>query len=162
MRPPAIGVVRCRPETTFRVTDGERTYVIKVPPTPYADADSVGVYPGDDFFVAADEKDGYLLNFRFVDPPREPRNVLHVLFVQDKMPNGTYQMKLTVQSFFARRLVYHALAHHPERPEREYVKTSTCPLGPMMRVIELWPTPISFLKLTDFKFSNGREVCAYY
>ena len=33
---------------------------------------------------------------------------------------------------------------------------------PMMRSIELWPTPISFLKLTDFRFREGKQVCEYY
>ena len=173
VEPPASGVIPtddqenvcatipCRPEITFRVSDETTTYVVKVPPTPYAGSDALSVYPGDDYFVTAEEIGGLLRNFRYVDPPRQPQNVLHVQFAQEKK-NGRFIMVLTIQSFYSRRLVYHALSNHPARPQRELVKTSTCPLGPMMRSIELWPTPISFLKLTDFRFREGKQVCEYY
>jgi hypothetical protein len=157
----ACATVRCRPEITFRVSDEAKIYVVKVPPTPYAGTDALSVYPGDDYFVTAEEIGGLLRNFRYVDPPRQLKDVLHVQFAQEKR-NGRYEMVLTIQSFYSRRLVYHALGNHPARPQREYFKTSTCPLGPMMRSIELWPTPMSFLKLTDFRFREGKQVCEYY
>jgi hypothetical protein len=154
-------LVRCRDETTLHLVDESREYVVKVPPTPYAGTDALSAYPGDDYFVTAQEVGGLLTNFRYVDPPTQPKDVLHVQFKQEKVGNR-FQMVLTIQSFFPWQLVYHALGHHPARPQREYLKTTTCPIGPMMRSIETWPTPMSFLKLTDFRFVSGKPACQYY
>ena len=154
-------VVPCRPALEFRLHDNAgNQFVTNVPPTPYA-GDGIAVYPGDDFFVAADEANGTLNNFRYIDPPATPKDVIRVGFVQEEK-NGQYTMVLTLQSYFARPLLYHALAHDAPRPQREYFKTTTCPILTRVRAIEMWPQAVTFLKLQDFRFGQGTEPCAYY
>jgi hypothetical protein len=155
-------IVRCRPKIRFALNDNSgRRFLTTVPPTPYA-ADGIAVYPGDDFFVAADEEDGRLHNFRYIDPPTNPKDVIHVVSFVQQQVNGRYSMVLTLQSFYARPLLYHALAHDAPSPQFQYRKTSTCPIVANGRAIELWPEAITFMKLQDFSFARGGEPCAYY
>lgn len=155
-------LVPCRPAIQFTLNDNAgRQFLTTVPPSPYA-GDGIAVYPGDDFFVAADERDGVLGNFRYVPAPANPKDVIHVVsFVQEKR-DGRYSMVLTLQSFYSRPLVYHALAHDALAPDHEYFKTTTCPILGQGRVIEIWPQAITFLKLKDLRFGRGDEPCAYY
>jgi TPR repeat protein len=154
-------VVRCRDQSKVHLFDNSgQAFEVDVPASPYID-DAIVLYPGDDFFVTGDEKDGLLVNLRFVDPPAAPKEVLHVHFAQEKGVNGTYQMILTVQSFYGRWLGYHAIMHHASQPPRIYRQTSTCPIAPMARGMEMWPDTLSALRLRDFRFDQ-KGACTYY
>ena len=156
---PACAIMRCRPETPVLLVDGTTTYNYLARPTPYATPNVIFVMPEDDFFVSADENGDTLSNFKYVDPPVEPKNVLHLQFAQKEF-KGHHAMMLTVRSFFSRDIVYHAVMEHPAH--RESVKTSTCPLRPKITATELWPHPISLLLLRDFRFGDNNHVCSYY
>jgi hypothetical protein len=161
-KPSPCAITACRPAKTIILQKGRSQFLIQSPAEPYVLDGAVIVRPGDDFFIAGDERDGALVNLRRIDPPGEgAANVIHLTYKQDQLNNGAFIMVLTLQSSFARALVYHAAGMHAMRPYEPF-STSTCPVRPAVDMIETWPEPLWQLFLRNFRFSDDTATCKVY
>lgn len=158
--PDICGIVRCRPATLIRLADPAGTVSFKAPARPYIHPDGITVLPGDDFFVTGQVRDGVLEHLRYVDPPADPHDVIHIRFVQERLASGTLIMSLRIESYFDRPVVYQALGRQPGTPDKPPFPAGTGPLRPGVDVREVWPGVIAALKLNDFRFSENTEVAA--
>jgi hypothetical protein len=150
----------CRPAKTIILQRGKGQFIVPAPAAPYVDDDVVIVRPGDDFYVAADDRDGALVNLRRIDPPAaDAPNVIHFTYKQEQLDNGAFVMMLDVHSSFARALVYRALAMSPAKP---LFVTSTCPLNPGITSIEMWTEPLWQLLLRNFRATDDVRTCKVY
>jgi len=146
----------CRPAHTLKLhLDDGRAVDVPVPSLPYVHRDIVHALPGDDFYVAADERGGRLVNMRYVAPPATPKDALHIRFRQEQIKGGHWMMVAHITSHFSHTLAYHAATQgSPSRPSR---RTSVCPLHPGAGVFESWPNAILFLHLKDFRVVDPKS-----
>jgi hypothetical protein len=145
----------CRPATklTLHLDDG-RTIDVPAPRLPYVYGEVIRALPGDDFYVAADERGGRLLNLRYVRPPASPKDVLHIQLRHEELKGGHWHMLATVTSHFSQTLAYRAATQIPGRPPR---RTSVCPLHPGMPVFEQWLSTFVLLHLQDFRIVDPKS-----
>lgn len=150
----------CRPPRSIVLQSRQGQQIVQTNASPYVLNGSILVRVGDDFFVAADEKDGTLINLRKVDAAEGAPNVIHVSFKQDQIGTGDFVMFLTISQNFPRPIVYRAIA---SRPTRQVFQTSTCPLRPGLPVVEMWPNPIWILALDHFRATDdANNTCQRY
>jgi len=148
----------CRPARTIVLQSRTRQMIVNAEAMPYVDQDSIFVRAGDDFFVAADEKNGELVNLRKVDGPRpDAPNVLHFTFKQEQIGTGDFIMMLMIEEKFAHPFVYRAIG---ALPNGRMFATSTCPIHPGIVSTEMWKDPVWLLALDHFRASDDADhVC---
>jgi hypothetical protein len=123
----------------------------------------INIFAGETLYIEAEESGDLLVNFRAVQTITNPKNTLTFCFFQDpSIADGTH-MVLIAESPFARPIKYHLGMRLHEG--QNFYKTSSCPVRGGVKMLELWPHPISHLTIGDMRFldPNSQEagICQY-
>ncbi len=136
--------------TTF-----ERTFAI-LPPA--VQEGVLSLFPGETVYVEAGRKGDALVLSRVVQSPEHPDRTLTLRFTQAEEQPG---MTLVVESPFDEPVKFDLGMMLLDGEPGRIVKTSSCPVGPRMKSLEMWPHPIFQLVAVRFRFvaSDGGLRC---
>jgi hypothetical protein len=135
---------------SVRVDEG-RVLQFEVPPRPYVIGGRIAtVVLGDDYFVAADVRDGHLVNLRHVHDAGP--NTLRLKL--EGAPDGHVGAVLTITSTFDDVLRYHAGVSVVGR--EGIFKTSACPV--IKLAVEHWPEPVAMVALADLRVNDPGDM----
>jgi hypothetical protein len=147
----------------LKMSDGQIHGIKFTTPPPPVQGNLINILAGETLYIEAEESGDHLVNLRPVQTISNPSSTLTFCLYQDpKIADGT-AMLLIVQSPFVRTIKYHLAWRLHEG--QDFQKTSSCPVRGGVKMVEMWPHPISHLTIIDMRLldpnSEEARICQY-
>ncbi|HEY8187894.1 MAG TPA: hypothetical protein VIF64_17620 [Pyrinomonadaceae bacterium] len=141
--------VACRESSTVKLKLNNKEYAeFNFPKGPFVADGFINILSGEHFAVEFEEKNGELLNPRFVKEIVHPERTMLVDFLQ--IEKG---MVLKVSNPFTKTIIYDCLIQHYQ--QERLSKTSIMPVGAKLAGYELWPYPIPQVVISNVRYQSS-------
>lgn len=124
---------------------------------PVVQGTSISILPGEELFIEAEERDGFLVDLKQVERNENPAKTLVLKFWQDP---GQVDMVLAVSNPFGKHLKYRLNLMGADSDTLS--PASSCPVLPGGSAYEYWPRPIIQLLLSEPRLIAGEKPACEY